>query len=201
MLGLPKATEVNKQLPKSAIYSKFKMNMAAKDRIDRDISRIYIANEVTASKINLKDGAEIKSFFVMSVLLKRKDFNEKNMIALSKLIMQNIVLVPEYKGEGKIMVFRNGNLLQTEWQPKEKLLLEIKGLNLDMVWDNIIIQIGGLTITSGNTIDEQIDIEEQKNKLQKEIDKLEKLARVEKQPRKKFEMHRQILKLKQEESE
>ncbi len=201
MLGLPKATEVNKQLPKSAIYSKFKMNMTAKDRIDRDISRIYITNEVTASKINLKDGAEIKSFFVMSVLLKRKDFNEKNMIALSKLIMQNIVLVLEYKSEGKIMVCRNGKLLQTEWQPKEKLLLEIKGLNLDMVWDNIIIQIGGLTITSGNTIDEQIDIEEQKNKLQKEIDKLEKLARVEKQPRKKFEMHRQILKLKQEESE
>lgn len=201
MLGLPKATEVNKQLPKSAIYSKFKMNMTAKDRIDRDISRIYIANEVTASKINLKDGVEIKSFFVMSVLLKRKDFNEKNMIALSKLIMQNIVLVLEYKSEGKIMVCRNGKLLQTEWQPKEKLLLEIKGLNLDMVWNNIIIQIGGLTITSGNTIDEQIDIEEQKNKLQKEIDKLEKLARVEKQPRKKFEMHRQILKLKQEELE
>ena len=28
MLGLPKATELNKQLPKKAIYAKFKMNTA-----------------------------------------------------------------------------------------------------------------------------------------------------------------------------
>ena len=74
MLGLPKATELNKQLPKNAIYAKFQMNTAAKERIDRDISRIYIVNEISASKVNLKDGTEVKSFFVISVLLKRKDF-------------------------------------------------------------------------------------------------------------------------------
>lgn len=198
MLGLPKATELNKQLPKNAIYAKFKMNTAAKDKIDRDISRIYIVNEVTAAKINLKDGTEAKSFFVISVQLKRKDFDEKNIITLSRLIPQNMVLVPEYEGEGKMMTFRNGKLLQTDWQPKEKLSLEIKGLDFDTVWENIIIQIGGLTVAAGNTVDEQISIDEQKNKLQKEIDKLEKLARAEKQPKKKFELHQQILRLKKE---
>lgn len=192
MLGLPKSTEVNRQLPKNAIYAKFKMNTAAKDQIDRDISRIYIVNEVTAAKINLKDGMEVKSFFVMSVLLKSKDFDEKNIITLSRLIPQNMVLVPEYAGEGKIMTCRNDKLLQTNWQPKEKLSLEIKGLNLDTVWENIIIQIGGLTVAEGNTVDEQISIDEQKNKLKKEIDRLEKLARAEKQPKKKFELATQM---------
>lgn len=37
MLGLPKSTEVNKQLPQNAIYANFKMNTAAKERIDKDI--------------------------------------------------------------------------------------------------------------------------------------------------------------------
>ena len=196
MLGLPKATEVNRQLPKNAIYAKFKMNMAAKDRIDRDISRIYIVNEVTAAKINLKDGAEVRSFFVMSVLLKQKDFDEKNIITLSRLIPQNMVLVPEYEGEGKMMTCRNGKLLQTEWMPTEKLSLEIEGLDLDAVWENIIIQIGGLTVAAGRTLDEQISFDEQKQKLQKEIDRLEKLARAEKQPKKKFELVQQIHNLK-----
>lgn len=53
MLGLPKATELNKQLPKNAIYAKFQMNTAERAKIDADISRITIVNEVSPAKINL----------------------------------------------------------------------------------------------------------------------------------------------------
>ena len=42
MLGLPKSTEMSKQLPKKAVYAKFQMNTAAKEKIDADISRITI---------------------------------------------------------------------------------------------------------------------------------------------------------------
>ena len=51
MLGLPKATELSKQLPKNAIYAKFQMNTAEKAKID-DISRITIVNEVSAEKVH-----------------------------------------------------------------------------------------------------------------------------------------------------
>lgn len=187
MLGLPKTTELNKQLPKSAIYAKFQMNTAVKERIDRDISRIYIVNEVSAAKVNLSEGEQVKSFFVMSVLLKRKDFDEKNIITLSKLIPQNMVLVLEYEKEVKLATYRT-KLLQTDWLPKDNVTLELKGLDLDAVWENIIVRIGGLTVEQGNTIDEQISVDEQRHKLQKEIDRVEKLARAEKQPKKKFEL-------------
>ncbi|MCH5272362.1 MAG: DUF4391 domain-containing protein [Lachnospiraceae bacterium] len=196
MLGLPKATELNKQLPKNAIYAKFQMNTAAKERMDRDISRIYIVNEVSAAKVNLSEGEQVKSFFVMSVLLKRKDFDEKNIITLSKLIPQNMVMVLEHEREVKLVTYRT-KLLQTSWLPKDNVSLEIKGLDLDSVWENIIVQIGGLTVEQGNTIDEQISINEQRSKLQKEIARLEKLARAEKQPKKKFELVQQINKLKE----
>lgn len=195
MLGLPKATEVNRQLPKNAIYAKFKMTTAAKDRIDRDISRIYIVNEVTAEKLNLKDGAEVRSFFVMSVLLKRKDFDEKNILTLSRLIPQNMVLVPEYEGRGKIVICRNGKLLQTDWQPTEQLSLEIKGLDLDAVWENMIKSLEGGEWHEELSLDENLVLHEKQAKLQKEITRLEKLARAEKQPKKKFEIAQQIKEL------
>ena len=195
MLGLPKATELSKQLPKNAIYAKFPMDAAAKERIDRDISRIYIVNEVTAAKLHLQNGATVTSFFVVSVMLKRKDFDEKSIITLSKLIPQNMVMLLEYAGEAKLAVWR-GKLLQTAWLPKNELSLELKGLDLDAVWENIIVQIGGLTVEPGRTLDEQISIDEQRAKLQKEIDRLEKLARAEKQPKKKFEIVQAIGKLK-----
>ena len=158
MLGLPKNTELNKQLPKNAIYAKFEMNTAAKERMDRDISRIYIVNEVSASKINLNEGAEVKSFYVMSVFLKRRDYDEKNIITLSKLIPQNMVMVLEYENQARLAVFHT-KLMQTEWFEKEKLSLELKGLNLDTVWENIIVQIGGLIVEQGNSLDEQIAID------------------------------------------
>ena len=78
MLGLPKATEMSKQLPKKAIYAKFQMNTAAKEKIDADISRITIVNEIAPNKVNIPAGDEVKNFFVLLVSLKRKEFDEKN---------------------------------------------------------------------------------------------------------------------------
>lgn len=64
MLGLPKSTEMSKQLSKKAVYAKFQMNTAAKEKIDADISRITIVNEITPTKINIPAGEEVGSFFI-----------------------------------------------------------------------------------------------------------------------------------------
>ena len=191
MLGLPKNTELNKQLPKKAIYAKFQMNTAARDKIDSDIARIAIVNEVSPTRVNIASGEKVTGFYVLLVTLKKRDFDEKNIITLSKLIPQKMVMVLEYDNQAKLVVFHT-KLMQSEWVEKEKLSLELKGLNLDTVWENIIVQIGGLTVEQGHSLDEQIIIDEQRNKLQKEIARLEKLARAEKQPKKKFEIVQQI---------
>lgn len=91
MLGLPKATELSKQLPKNAIYAKFQMNTAEKAKIDADISRITIVNEVSAEKVHIAAGDQVKSFFVLLVALKKKDFDDKTIITISKLIPQNMM--------------------------------------------------------------------------------------------------------------
>lgn len=197
MLGLPKSTELSKMLPKKAIYAKFQMNTAAKEKIDSDISRITIVNEISASKINIAEGTNVKSFFVMLVSLKKKEFDERNIITISKLIPQNMLMVLECDNEAKIAVYHS-SLMQTDWKPKDELKIELKGLNLDAVWENIIVQIGGLSIEKGNTLDEQIAIDEKKAKLNKEIERIEKLARTEKQPKKKFELASQVKTLKKE---
>ena len=197
MLGLPKATELSKQLPKNAIYAKFQMNTAEKAKIDADISRLTIVNEVTAAKINIADGELVKSFFVLLVALKRKDFEDKTLITISKLIPQNMLLILECDGEAKLATYHT-KLMQTDWKRKEDISIELKGLNMDTVWKNIIVQIGGITIEQGNTLDEQIAVNEQRMKIQKEIDRLTKAAKIEKQPKKKFELAQKINKLKKE---
>ena len=68
-------------------------------------------------------------------------------------------------------------------------------MTLDKVWENIVVDIGEVSIADGNTLDEQIAADERRQKIEKEITKLEKQARAEKQPKKKFELVQQIKKL------
>lgn len=191
MLGLPKSTEMHKQLPKKAVYAKFQLNTAAKDKIDSDISKIMIVNEVTPGNLNIPAGDEVSSFFVLLVTLKKKDFAEKVIAMLTKLIPQNILFVLEYEDESKLAVYYT-KLMQTEWKKTEEQHIEIKGLSLDKVWENIVVSVGNVSIEKGKSLDEQIVIDEKRRKIEKEIAKIEKLARAEKQPKKKYEMVRRL---------
>ena len=197
MLGLPKSTEMNKMLPKKAIYAKFQMSNATKEKVDADISRITIVNEISPARVNLAEGENVKAFFVIHVTLKRREFSETTIAMVSKLIPQNILLVLSYEEEAKLAVYRT-KLLQTQWMQKEEVSVSLKGLDLDAAWENIIIQIGGIQMQQGNTLDQQIAADEKRAKLQKEIARLEKLAWAEKQPKKKFELAQKIKKLEQE---
>lgn len=191
MLGLPKSTEMNKQLPKKAIYAKFQMNTASKDKVDADISRIVIVNEISPSRINIPAGEEVGSFFVLLVALKKKDFDEKTIAALSKLIPQNILFVLEFEGQSKLAIYRT-KLMQTDWKPTESCTIELRGLTLDKVWENAIRSLELGVWNEELSLDENLALHERREKLEKEIAKLEKQARAEKQPKKKFELVQRV---------
>lgn len=161
MLRLPADTEMKKQLPKSLVYTKFRMNSAAQEKFDADISKMFIANEISERSVKIASGENVKTIFIIYVQLKSKDFDEKNIILLSKLIPQNVVFVLEYGEMSKLAVYHS-KLMQTEWQDNSSLSISLKGITLDSVWDGIITQIGDFTIENGNTLDEQIISNEEK---------------------------------------
>lgn len=197
MLGLPKSTEIKKIIPKNALFAKFNMNTAAKEKFDADIRRITLVGEVSKNTVAISQGETVTSFFVLLVSLKQEKYDEKNIILLSKLIDQNMLLVLEYENKAKLAVYHT-KLLTSEWKPTEEYNLTLTGLDLDTVWQNIVVQIGQVEIEQGNTLDEQIVQDEQRLKLEKEIAKLEKKARAEKQPKKKFELVQKLNQMKKE---
>jgi hypothetical protein len=191
MFGLPQSTELNRQLPKKNIFDKFKMNKADRVKFDTDIRRLDIVGEVSSSTTNILAGENAAAFFVILVSLHTQDYDKKNIILLSKLIEQNMLFVLEHEGKARLAVFRT-RLLQTEWIPLQGLTIRLTGLNLDAVWENIIIQISGVEVEQGNTLEEQIMINEERVKLRQKIEQLERQARSEKQPRRKFELVQQF---------
>lgn len=191
MLGLPASTELSRQLPKKAIYQKFNMNTAEREKFDADISRITIVNEVSPSTLSVSAGKDVQSIYVLNVLLKRIDFDRRIIEKLTKLIGQNILFVLSFDDKSMLAI-HHVKTFCTDWSDAESLKVSIQGLNLDTIWQNIIIQVSGVIPESGNTLEQQIVINDNRAKLKKEIDRLEKLARKETQPKKKFELVKKI---------
>ena len=192
MLGLPENSTVGKQLPKTAIYAKFAMNTAERERFDADISRIVIAHVIDSR--HLAEGKDVKSIYFLSVQLKRKDYDPKNIITLAKLIEQNIIFALNAEGDTQLAVYCT-RLVTSEWRRNEEVIISLDGLNLDNAWDNLIASIGSIAITEGNSVAEQIVIDDARAKLMKQIEQLEGKARAEKQPRKKLELFERLKEL------
>ncbi|MDD6672448.1 MAG: DUF4391 domain-containing protein [Eubacteriales bacterium] len=196
MYNLPEKTIMKKQLPKAAIYKKFNLNSSAKARFDSDISRMDIVGEISQATVSLPAGDSVSSIFVLQISLKKKDFDEKSITLISKLIKQKMIFVLEFENKAKLAVYY-GKLFQTDWQDINDISIDIQGLNLDSAYQNMIIQIGDIHIENDNSLDEQIIWDDKRAKLEKEISKLEKQARAEKQPKKKFEIVHKINKMKE----
>lgn len=187
MLGLPQKTELNKTIPKELIKKKFALKGSARDRFDADIKKLAIIHELSPSSINVAAGQTVSIIYVLRVSLKTKDFDEKNILLISRLINQQLIFVLEYEGQACLAAFKQ-RLLKSPWQPQETLEIKLGGLNLDTIWENLLIDIGGIKIENGNNLDEQLVIDEKRQKLEKQIADLEKKARAESQPKKKFEL-------------
>ena len=192
MYGLPKTTNVQKQLPKKAIYAKFELKPTQRDGFDADVSRIDIVAVVSPTTVPaIAAGEDIKEFYVLAVQLKRKDYDEKNIAMLSKLIPQNILFALQYEEQTQLAIYHT-KLIRSDWEPTNETTVCLTGLNLDTVWENIIKTIGEIQVQDGKTLTEQIQDDEQRAKLKKQIEELERKCRIEKQPRKKRELFEEV---------
>ncbi len=196
MYGLPHTTEVRKPLPKKAIYAKFELKPAQRDGFDADVSRIDIVAVVSPTTVPaVAAGKSIKEFYVLAVQLKRKEYDEKNIAMLSKLIPQNILFALQYEDQTQLAVYHT-KLIRSDWKKADDTMICLTGLNLDTVWENIIKTIGEIQVQDGKTLTEQIQDDERLAKLKKQIEELERKCRAEKQPRKRLELYSRLKELK-----
>ena len=196
MYGLPSTTEIKKQLPKKAIYAKFNMPTSQREHFDADIARIDI--EVGVSKATvpaLAEGEEIKEFYVLGIQLKRKEYDPKNILMLTKLLPHKMIFALHYGEEIQFAIYHS-KLITSDWKQTDEATLLLSGLNLDAVWENIVKGIGHIEVEEGNTLTEQIKADEEQVRLLAQIKTLERKMANEKQPRRKREYFEQIKKLK-----
>lgn len=215
MLALPQSTEVRRPLPKAGLYKRFDWKPSQRESFDGDVSRLDFVNWIATRTLPaIAEGADVKEIYVVEVALKNRDFDIKNIILLAKSIPQHIVYLLRYGDEARLAVYYT-RLFLTPWQHAEGMSLQLNGLNLDSVWENIVRDIAQLPPVGTSLCDvsnagdksqiqdatdislqEQIADHEQRAKLERQIATLERQMFATKQPRRKRELFEQLQKLK-----
>lgn len=199
MFNLPEATEIRKNIFKNKIYNKYKEELSGnkKEKFDREISKIIITNEISEKTIKIPKTEEISSIFIIEIDLKTRDYTESNIVLITRLFGQNILYILNYKDQYKLAIFKD-KLITSQWQKEEEIDLRLQGLNLSSIWDNLVIQVGDIKVEEGKTLEEQIEIDERKEKLEKLITKTKKKMAREIQAKKKHELFKELKKYKEE---
>ncbi|MBR5921823.1 MAG: DUF4391 domain-containing protein [Bacteroidales bacterium] len=196
---MPQSTEINKALPKTVLYEKFELKPSQQKAFDADVSRMVITNVLSSHTLPaVAEGKSVKTIYVVTVQLKRKQYvSGKSIELLSRLIPQKMVLVLHHDDKMQLAV-HHSRLLTSEWMNEDDLDIPILGLDFDKVWENIVATVSGIVLDNAISIDEQLDKDWKRQQTEQKIAQLEKRARIEKQPRKKWELVAEIRRLEKE---
>ena len=198
MFGLPRSTEIKKPLPKKAIFDRFKPKPDDRKLFDEQINRLVIVAEISPQTLAVNASLDVSAIYLILVSLKTPECDKKNIVLLSKLIDQRMLFVLQYEDTVRLAVYRAERVLVSESKSLHEWKLNLRGLDLGAIWENIIAEIGSIDLTKGKSLDETIIANERREKLKKKIAALEKKAMNEKQPRRKWELVEEVKRLKNE---
>ncbi len=169
MLGLPQSTEVKRPLPKAQLFKRFDWTPSQRERFDGEVSRLDFVNWISPRTVPaIVAGNEVNEIFVVEVSLKTHDFDTKVITLLAKYIPQRIVYLLRYEDDAMLAVY-HFKLFNTPWRAIDKISLPLSGLNLDIVWENIVSSIGQFTVEEGKSLSEQIKVDEERAKLERQM--------------------------------
>ena len=201
MLDLPEATRVHKRLPKEDFYKRLSLTAALKEKFVADVEQIYVENSLTKERLNLARDSAVQEILLLAVMLKKKDFDGKVIETIARQNSHELIFLLLYEEEAQLAVYR-GKLYRSSWLPKTEITLVARGFSLEEILTGFIEQImlvGEDGKTNENiSIDERLHLQEKIGKLTKLIEKTERAAWKEVQPKKKFELFQKLKRYKKE---
>lgn len=203
MQDFPQKTFFNKPIPKAKFYEKLPVTQAVKNCFVNEIAGIVWRNKLSAETLNVQPGSRVQELEVIEITLKGEALNDSVLKVIDKGIPYQLLFLLKRSEEYQICMGYKATetsavkeYFKTDWMTFEALPLQISGLTLDEVCDNFIRQINTrLAAAEDMSLKEAIADDVQRQKIEKQIAALEKKMKAEKQPKRKFELHEEIQKL------
>jgi antitoxin component of RelBE/YafQ-DinJ toxin-antitoxin module len=198
VLTFPSRAAVGRIMPKEAFYKRLTLSSEIRDKFVADVKRIVMEYKLSPDTINIEKGAEVSEILVLSIELKKQEMDYRILENIARQNAHKLIFLLKFEDQGQLALYYS-KLYKTSWMPPTDLKLDARGLNLDDIWNGFIERIAiqeDVPIDDRLSVPEKIKKQDTILKLQKEIEKLERLSRNEKQPKKRFELFTQLQALK-----
>ncbi len=210
MLGLPKATEFNRRIPKAKFYENINITTSLKRLFVDQIKNIYWRNKIASTTTNLIDGKYVTEIEVFEINLDSSQVDIGLLKFIDSVIPYHILYILEYIGKYQVWIgYKEATDIEkkiskvdryyhTNWLEETELIVKLEGLNLDDVYENLVRQIAGDKLQSDGTsesLKQSVQRDKEIETLQKQISILQNKIRKEKQLNKQIEMNTELKKL------
>lgn len=186
---------VHRRIPKEAFYKRLSLTASLKDRFVHDVDRIFVENSLTKENLNLSKDSDIKEILLVSITLKKQEFDGKVVEAIARQNPHQLVFMLVYEDQRQLALYHS-KLYRTQWLPEKELKLDASGFSLEEIWTGLIEQIALYEERAESadkiSIDQRLALQEKILKLEKQIKKTEAAAWKEQQPKKRFELYTRV---------
>ena len=212
MFGFPASTEFGKRIPKQKFYENIDITPALKRVFVEQIRLIYWRNKLAATTLNLTAGEAVKEIEVFEVRLNVPQLDEAVLRQIDKKIPYHILFILTYNGKAQAWIgykevavtgsnaFKVSRYYHTDWVNEDELQFRVGGLNMDVVYENLVRQIAGdaLQANSGENLQASVERDEKRRHLEKQIAALESKMRKEKQLNRRMVINAELKKLRKD---
>ena len=212
MFGFPASTEFGKRIPKQKFYENIDITPVLKRVFVEQIRLIYWRNKLAATTLNLTAGEAVKEIEVFEVRLNAPQLDEAVLRQIDKEIPYHILFVLTCDGRAQAWIgykeatasggnaFKVSRYYHTDWVSEDELQFRVDGLSMDAVYENLVRQIAGdaLQVDAGESLQDSVEQDEKRRRLEKQIAALEVKMRREKQLNRQMEINAELKKLKKE---
>lgn len=212
MLGLPKTSEVSKRIPKQKFYENLSVSPVLKRVFADQIRAIYWRNKIAPTTMNISPGNIVTEIEIFELRLNVPQLDISVLQQIDKEIPYHIIFFLEYEDKYQIWTaykeaalsgnnaFKVGTYYHTDWVDESEITLKVDGLNIDVIYENLVRQIAGDSLKSNGSesLKESVERDQKRKELEKKIAKLEVKVRKEKQFNKQVELNRELKKLRKE---
>lgn len=186
MLDLPKSTAFWRIIPKDRIHKSGGANRELQRLFASQVERVRWLNKIAPDIINIEAGDAVTEIEVVEVAQAVETLDRRILPLIVKAIPYKLLFILSYGGTVSYAVHYSGITYTNEVAPR------FLGNDLDAVWENLVVQVGNIAMLEGNTLDQQLAYDAERKKLLRRIEQLERQARSEKQPRRKFDLVQEV---------
>lgn len=210
MITFPESTLVGKPVPKTAFYKNLEVNAKMKQRFVDDVASVTWVAKIAPSTLNVADGKTVHEITVFRMVLKKEEVPSDVLTLIDKQMPRHTLFLLQHDDAFCLLVnykewhdaantrFDIVKTFQTGWTSADKLSLSLDGQDMDAVYSAIVKQVAGADITSeAKDIHTAVAQTKEQEALRQKIAALEAKIAKERQPKKKFELHQQLVKLKE----